>query len=144
MNERCSNEGNQLQRVICSQTSAKLNRVAQNNPASRWIYCVISQWEKWTSSTFKHTWFQQWWTIKDGIISWNGLPSLQQKMISWQSHKLSCHEFMDEAGKSVALVMEKINVCRLINNKKVAKTCLGSKKQSKRASLFCLNAQTRN
>jgi len=53
----------------------------------------------------------------------------------------ACHEFMDEAGKSVALVMEKINVCQLINNRKVAKTCLGSKnKQRKRASLFCLYA----
>lgn len=53
----------------------------------------------------------------------------------------ACHEFMDEAGKSVALVIENINVCQLINNRKVEKTCLGSKKQSERASLFCLNAK---
>lgn len=33
----------------------------------------------------------------------------------------ACHEFMDEAGKSVALLMENINVCQLINNRKVEK-----------------------
>lgn len=30
MNERCSNESSQLQWVICSQTSTKLNGLAQN------------------------------------------------------------------------------------------------------------------
>lgn len=54
----------------------------------------------------------------------------------------ACHEFMDEAGKSVALVIENINVCQLINNRKVEKNMSWVKKQSERASLFCLNAKT--
>lgn len=47
----------------------------------------------------------------------------------------ACYEFMDEAGKSVALVIENINVCQLINNRKVEKTCLGSK--NKVRELLC-------
>jgi len=79
---------------------------------------------------------------------WNYLMKLAS-ILTTENDQLAksqaCHEFMDEAGKSVALVMEKINVCQLINNRKVAKTCLGSKnkqtkKQRKRASLFCLYA----
>ncbi len=49
----------------------------------------------------------------------------------------ACHEFMDEAGKSVALLMENTNVCQLINNRKVEKHVLGKKKYRVR-ELLCI------
>ncbi len=48
---------------------------------------------------------------------------------------------MDEAGKSVALLMENTNVCQLINNRKVEKHVLGKKKKNTEweSFLFIIN-----
>ncbi len=53
----------------------------------------------------------------------------------------ACHEFMDEAGKSVALLMENTNVCQLINNRKVEKHVLRKKKKNTEweSFLFIIN-----
>lgn len=103
---------------------------------------MASHWDKLTNST--HTdgpWFNN-----DELSKMQSSYEMVSSLTTANNQLAqACHEFMDEAGKSVALLMENTNVCQLINNRKVEKHVLGKKKkQSERASLYCMIAKKSN